>query len=75
MQGQTRWQRKQSGASACYTNCTSVEDYDHDDEMKEPADTFDLGRDDGEEAPDDDDENDTFSPYVAVDDVIFFGGS
>ena len=39
-----------------------------------PNDPVDLGSDDGEEVLDDDDdeENDTFSPYVALDDVTVF---
>ena len=53
-----------SGASAYYANDTSVEDYDYDDDMNEPADAyqahsdpFDPGSDDGEEAMDDDDDD------------------
>ena len=70
-----------SGASACYANFTSVEYYDYDDDMNEPADAcqahndpVDPGSDDGEEALDDDDDekNDTFSFHVALDDVIVF---
>ena len=72
-----------SGASAFYANFTSVQDYDYDDDMNDPADAYqahidpvDPGSDDGEEALDDDDdddeENDTFSSYVALDDVTVF---
>ena len=63
-----------SGASACYASYTSVEDHSYDDDTIEPADacqarndSVDPGSDDGEEAPDDDDEeNDTFSSDVAL---------
>ena len=51
-----------SGASVYYANFTSVEDYEYDDDMNEPAeayqahnDPFDPGSDDGEEALVDDD--------------------
>ena len=69
---------EKSGASAYHANYTSVEDYDYDDDTVEPEDAYqahndpvDPGSDDGEEALDDDDdeENDTFSSYVALDDV------
>ena len=61
-------------------NFTSIEDYDFDDDMNEPADAYqahndpvDPGSDDGAEALDDDDEeHDTFSSYVALDDVTVF---
>ena len=61
-------------------NFTSIEDYDYDDDMNEPADAYqahddpvDSGSDDGEEALDDDDEeHDTFSSYVALEDVTVF---
>ena len=66
------------GASARHAN-TSVEDYDyHDEDMDESIyahnDPVDRGSDDGEEALDyhDDVENDTFSSYVALDDVTVF---
>ena len=60
----------------------SVKDYDYDDDTIEPADAYqahndpvDPGTDEGEEILDDDDEeNDTFSSYVALDDVTV-GGS
>ena len=86
----TRWFRgkgkgkhtgsEKSEASASYANFTSVEDYDYDDDMNEPADVYqahndpvDPGSDDGEEALDNNDgENDTFSSKVAPDDVTFF---
>ena len=63
-----------------YVNFTSIEDYDYDDNMNEPADAFkahndpvDPGSDDGAEAlNDDDEEHDTFSLYVALDDVTVF---
>ena len=71
-----------SGASAYYANFTSVENYDYEDDMSEPADAcqahndpVDPGSDDGEDAADDDDDdwkNDTFSCYVALDDVLVF---
>ena len=70
-----------SGAKACYTNFTSAEDYCHDDDTIELADAYqapndpaDPGSDIGEEALDcgDDEENDTFPPYVALDDVSVF---
>ena len=51
------------GASACYANFTSVEDYDYDDDMNDPADayqahneTVDSGSGDGEDSLDDDDD-------------------
>ena len=71
----------QFGASAYYANFTSVENYDCDDDMTESANAYQAhndavhpGSDDGEEAPDydDDEENDTFSSYVALDDVTVF---
>ena len=60
-----------------------VEDYDYyyDEDMDESANVYqahndpvDPGSDDGEEAPDydDDEENDTCSSYVALDDVTVF---
>ena len=71
-----------SGASACYANFTSVEDYEYNDEdMNESANAYqahndpvDPGSDDGEEAPDYDDneENDTLSWYIALDDVTVY---
>ena len=70
-----------SGANACYANFTSVEDYYHDDDTIEFADAYqahndkcDPGSDVGEEALDcgDDEENDTFPPYVALDEVTVF---
>ena len=71
-----------SGASAHHANLTSVEDYDYYyEDMDETAsahqahsDPVDNGSDDGEEAPDydGDEENDTFSSYVALDDVTVF---
>ena len=70
-----------SGSSAYYANFTSVQDYGHDDDTVELADAFqahndpaDPGSDVGEEALDCDDnkENDTFSSYVALDDVSVF---
>ena len=70
-----------SGASAYYASYTAVGDYHFDDDTIEPADAYqahndpvDPGSDDGEEALDDDDfeENDTFSSYVALDDVSVF---
>ena len=73
---------RKSGASAYYANFTSVEDYDYDDDMNDPADAYqahndpvDPGRDDGEVALDDDDddeENDTFSSHVALDDLTVY---
>ena len=70
---ETRWFREKgkgkhtgsdkSGARVYYANFTSVEDYDYDDDMNEPADAYqahsdpvDPGSDDGEEALDDDDD-------------------
>ena len=51
-----------SGASAYYGNFTSADDYDHDDDVQEPADAdqapndrVEPGSDDGEEALDVDD--------------------
>ena len=70
-----------SRASAYYANFTSIEDYDYDDDMNEPADAYqahndpvDPGSDDVEEALDDDDdeENDALSSYVALGDVTVF---
>ena len=73
-----------SVASAHYSNFISVEDYDYCDDMNDTTDAYhvhndpvDPGSDDGEEALDDDDddddeENDTFTSYVALDDVIVF---
>ena len=67
-----------SGASTYHANFTSVEDCDHGDDTVELADAFqahndppDPGSDVGEEALDcdDDEENDKFSPFVALDDV------
>ena len=67
-----------------HANFTSVEDYDHDDDMVEQADAYrahndpaDPGTDVGEEALDcaNDEENDTFSSYVALDDVSVFGAA
>ena len=64
--------------SAYYAICTSVEDYDYGDDTTEPADAYqahnvpaDPGTDEGEEILDDvdDDENETVSSYVALDDV------
>ena len=73
-----------SGASACYASYTPVEDYDDDDDTIEPADAYQAHNDpvnprsdDGGEAldDDDDDENDTFSSYVALDDVTVVGSA
>ena len=73
-----------SGTSAHHANVTSAKDYDYyyDDDVDEAAnachvhnDPVDPGSDDEEEeAPDHDDneENDTFSSYVALDDVTVF---
>ena len=72
-----------SGACAYYANFTSVEDYDYyyDEDMDESANAYqahndpvDPGSDDGEEALDyeNDEEHDTFSSYVALDDVAVF---
>ena len=70
-----------SGASAHHANLSSVEDCDYyyDEDMNESANAYhqahndpvDPGRDDGKEAQDfdDDEENDTFSLYVSLDDV------
>ena len=69
-----------SGTSAHHANLTSVEDFDcySVEDVDESANAYqahndpvDPGSDDGEEAPDydDDEENDTFSSYVALDDV------
>ena len=72
---------EKSGASAYYANFTSVEDYGSDDEKVELVDASqahndpaDSGSDVGEEALDcdDDEENDTCSSYVALDDVSVF---
>ena len=68
------------GASAHHANLTSVEDYDYyyDEDMDESANAYqahndpvDPGSNDGEEALDhaDDEENDTLSLHVALDDV------
>ena len=84
----TRWFRgkgegKHTGsgksvASAYHANFASVEDYDYDEDMNEPANAYqahndpvDPGSGEEEEALDcdDDEENDTFSSYVALDDV------
>ena len=72
-----------SGASAHHANLTSVEDYDYyyDEDMDGSANAYqvtndpvDPGSDDGEEGLDcdDDEENDTFSSYAALDDVAVF---
>ena len=68
-----------TGTSAHHANLTSDEDYDYyDEDMDEPANAYqahndpaDSGSDVGEGAPDcdDDEETDTFSSYVALDDV------
>ena len=67
-----------SVASACHANFASVEGYDYDEDTNEPAnayqardDSVDPGSGVDEEALDcdDDEENDTFSSYVALDDV------
>ena len=68
-----------TGANAHHANLTSDEDYDfYDEDLDESAnahqahnDPADSGSDVGEGAPgcDDDEENDTFSSYVALDDV------
>ena len=66
-----------------HANLDSVEDNDYyyDEDVDESAnadqthnDPVDPGSNDGEEAPgyDDDEENDTFSSYVALDDVTVF---
>ena len=71
------------GASAHHANLTSVEDYDYhfDEDMDESANAYqahndpvDPGSDDGEEALDydDDEEIDTCSSFVALDDVTVF---
>ena len=84
--GDTPNTRKHTGSgklepSAYHANFTSFEDYDYDDDTNEPADAYqayndpvDPGSDDGDEAlhDDDDEENDTFSSYVALDDVTVF---
>ena len=68
-----------SGASAHHANLTSVEDYDnyHDEDLVESANAYqahndpvDPGINDGEEDPDydEDEENDTLSSYIALDD-------
>ena len=84
----TRWirgkgLRKHNGsgkprANAHYANFNYADDYD----VNEPADAYqahndpvDPGSDHGDEALDDDDddeENDTFSSYLALDDVSFY---
>ena len=72
-----------SDASAHLANLTSVDDYDnlYDEDMDESANAYqahnnpvDPGSDDGKEAldNDDDEENDTLSLYVALDDVTVF---
>ena len=73
-----------SGTSAHHANLTSVVDYDYycDEDLDESANAYqdhndpvDPGSDDGEEAPDyddEDEENDTFSSCVALDDVSVF---
>ena len=71
-----------SGTSAHHANLTSVEDYDyHDEDMHESANAYrahndpvDPGSDDGEEAPDydDDEENDTLSSHIALNDVTMY---
>ena len=71
-----------SGASAHLANLTSVDDDNlYDEDMDESANAYqahnnpvDPGSDDGEEALeyDDDEENDTLSSYVALDDVTVF---
>ena len=66
-----------SGSSACYANFNSVEDYNYDDDMNEPADaysstiqlTLELTIEEGTLDDNDDEENDTFSSYVVLDDV------
>ena len=72
---------RKSGTSAFCANFSSVEDNDYDDDMNEPANAYqahndpvDHGSDDGQEALDydDDEKNDTFSSYVALDDVTVF---
>ena len=64
--------------SAFYASHAPVEDYNYDDDMIGSADGYqahndpvDLGSDDGEEVlhDDGDEENETFSSYVALDDV------
>ena len=70
------------GASAHHANLTSVKDYYYyDEDMSESANAYqvhndpvDPRSDDGEEALDydDDEENDTFSSYVALDDATVF---
>ena len=69
----------QTLVGAQHANLTSVEDYDYyDEDMDESAHAYqahnnpvDPGSDDVEEAPDydDDEENETFSSYAALDDV------
>ena len=71
-----------SGASAHHANLTSVENYDYyDEDLIESANVYqahndpvDPGSDDGEDAPDydDDEENDTLSSYIALDDVTIY---
>ena len=71
-----------SGASAHFANFTSVEDYDYyDEDMDESANAYhahndpvDPGSDDGEEALDcdADEENNTFSLCVVLDNVTVF---
>ena len=70
-----------SVASAYHANFASVEDFDYDEDINEPAnscqahsDPVDPGSDDGDEALDfdDDEENDTFSSFVALDNVTVF---
>ena len=64
-----------SGASAHHANLTSVEDDDcYDEDMNESAKPTmtQLTREVMTLDCDDDEENDTFSPYVALDDVTVF---
>ena len=61
-----------SGTSAHYANYTPVEDFHYGDDTTEPADAYQADKDpvDTEILDDvDDEENDTFSSYVALDDV------
>ena len=71
------------GTSARRAKLTSVEDYDyyHDKDLDESVNAYqahndpvDPGSDDGEEAPDydGDEENDTFSSEIALDDVTVY---
>ena len=69
-----------SGASAYYASYTSVEDYDYDDDAIESADAYqahndpvDPGSDDEEALHDvNDEEYETFSSYVALDDDLLW---